>query len=151
MPDEIDQAPVWHGRKDMAVIRHETIRENTGFVPLCRFAKRFGAEIRDVATHDEMSSMVRSNRYGERRAAADSAGLREGFYVFGDFFVAPEVLVERPMREEMADVQVRRLAAGADEVFGPGQLVEELVPDLRDVPDFHPAHPDAGIGRVKQN
>src|SRR5437667_3270833 len=70
MPDEIDQALVWHGRKDMAVIRHETIRENTGFVPLCRFAKRFDAEIRDVTTHDEMSSMVRSNRYGERRAAA---------------------------------------------------------------------------------
>src|SRR2546427_311082 len=54
----------------MAVIRHETICENTGFVPLCRFAKRFDAEIRDVTTHDEMSSMARSNRYGDRRAAA---------------------------------------------------------------------------------
>src|SRR6266496_3778466 len=70
MPDEIDQAPIWHGRKDMAVIRHETIRGNTGFILLCRFAKGFDADIRDVTTHHEMWSMVRSDRYGERSAAA---------------------------------------------------------------------------------
>src|SRR6266542_4692757 len=55
------------------------------------------------------------------------------------------------MREEMADVQIRRLAAGAYEVFGPGELMEELVPDLRNMPDLHPAHPDSGIRRVEQH
>src|SRR5207244_12550799 len=84
-------------------------------------------------------------------AAANGTRLGEGLDVFADLLVGPEVLVVRPMRKEMAEVQLRRSAAGADEVFRPGKLVKELVPDLRDVPGLHPAHADPGIRRVEEH
>ena len=84
-------------------------------------------------------------------AAAQRARLRVGLDVGGDLVVGPEVLVGGPCGEEVAEVHLGGLRAGADEVFGPRLLVEELVPGVEHVRQLEPASADAGVGRVEEH
>src|SRR5208282_6733500 len=74
---------------------------------------------------------------------AQSARLAEGLDVLRDFLVAEEILVARPMRQEMAQVQFGRAPRGADQLFRQRQLMETLIPGLLDVREVEPSHPDS--------
>ena len=84
-------------------------------------------------------------------AAAQRAWLRVCLDVRGDLGIGPEILVRRPRREEVAQVDLSRLLAGADEVLGPRLLVEDLVPGVEALWHLEPAAADAGIRRVEEH
>ena len=55
-----------------------------------------------------------------------------------------------PVAEEVPEVPLGGLPAGADDLDGHGQLVERLVPDLGEVLGFGPTLPDARVGAVEE-
>src|SRR3990172_5538513 len=63
-------------------------------------------------------------------AVPQGAGLGEGVRVALNLFVCPERLVVGPVGEPVAEVYLRGLAAGADQLLGQGGLGGEHVPDI---------------------
>src|SRR3990170_5453840 len=83
-------------------------------------------------------------------AAPQGAGLGEGVHVALYLFVRPERLVVRPVGEPVAEVYLRGLAARADPLLGPGELVEEQVPYLAVAVRREEAGGYAGIGGLEE-
>src|SRR3990172_3387091 len=83
-------------------------------------------------------------------AAAQGAGLGERLHVPLYLFVRPERLVVRPVGEEVAQVDLGSLPAGADKLLGQGELVEEHVPDLAVAVRGHETAGYAGIGGLEE-
>ena len=84
-------------------------------------------------------------------AAPQRARLRVRLHVRGDLRIGPETLVRRPRRQEVAQVDLRRLLARPDEILRPRLLVEELVPGIERVRQLEPAAADARVRRVEQH
>jgi hypothetical protein len=51
----------------------------------------------------------------------------------------------------MTDVDLDRAACGADQIFGPGHLVKELVPDVHHLRELERAHAEARVRRIEQH
>src|SRR3990170_3457583 len=83
-------------------------------------------------------------------AASQGAGLGEGVHVALYLRVRPERLVVRPVGEPVAEVYLRGLAAGADQLLGQGELVEEHVPYLAVAVRREEAGGYAGIGGLEE-
>src|SRR3972149_436642 len=87
---------------------------------------------------------------GAGEAAPQGAGLGEGVRVALNLFVRPERLVVRPVGEEVAQVDLSSLPAGAHELLSQGELVEEHVPYLAVAVRCEEAGGYAGIGGLEE-
>src|SRR3972149_4842346 len=83
-------------------------------------------------------------------AAPQGARLGEGVRVALYLFVRPQRLVVGPVGEEVAQVDFRGLAAGADQLLGQGELGEEHVPYLAVAVRREEAGGYAGIGGLEE-
>src|SRR3990170_946736 len=83
-------------------------------------------------------------------AAPQGARLGEGVHEALYLFVRPERLVVGPVGEAVAEVYLRRPAAGADKLLGQGELVEEHVPDLAEAVRREEAGADPRVGRLEE-
>ena len=82
--------------------------------------------------------------------APEIPGLEEVVHPGLHVLVIEDARIVGPVAQEVPDVELAGSPAGADQVGGPWQLMERLVPDLPQVVGVRPAPADTRIGAVEE-